>query len=190
MSERRTIFVRRSLTALQRSNRRAEGRLTTQRNLSRISVRSTGPPWNLTFAEAVVKTGLETAVVRACRPTTAKSSQPNDCVLEWRIDAANPTAAARTSAKQTREQVCRPRRSPGRPGPAGGRAQAGAARTAITGDHAASAQSRSRWPRSRPPRFSGSTRGSRWHSTQFSKFWMPSSTCSARIFACECSWQP
>ena len=122
------------------------------------------------YAEAVVKTGLETAVVRACRPTTAKSSQPNDCVLEWRIDAANPTAAARTSAKQTREQVCRPRRSPGRPGPAGGRAQAGAARTAITGDHAASAQSRSRWPRSRPPRFSGSTRGSRWHFTQFWNF--------------------
>ncbi len=169
---------------------RIEWPFTTQRNLSRISVRSTGPPWNLTFAEAVVKTRLETAVVRACRPTTATSSQPNDCVLEWRIGAANPTAAARTSAKQTREQVCRPRRSPGSHGPVGGRAQAGAARTAVTGDLATSAQSRSRWPRSRPPRFSGSTRGSRWHSTQFSKSAMPSSTCSARTFACECSWHP
>lgn len=50
--------------------------------------------------------------------------------------------------------------------------------------------SRSRPPRSRSPRFWGSTRGSRWHSTQFSKFGMPSFRCSARTFACECSWQP
>ena len=74
----------------------------------------------------------------------------------------------------------------------------------VGGGHVATAvaplrQSRSRSPRSprlrpsrpsRPLRFAGSTRGSRWHSMQFSKFGMPSFTCSARIFACECSWQP
>lgn len=52
------------------------------------------------------------------------------------------------------------------------------------------AQSRCFLPRSREPCFSGSTRGSRWHSTQFSKFGIPSLTCFARTLACECSWQP
>ena len=38
--------------------------------------------------------------------------------------------------------------------------------------------------------FSGSTPGSRWHSTQFSKSRMPSSSCSALMLAGVCSWHP
>ena len=45
-------------------------------------------------------------------------------------------------------------------------------------DECAKAQSFFRPPRSRPLCLSGSTRGSRWHSMQFWKFWMPSSRCS------------
>lgn len=105
----------------------------------------------------------------------------------WQVDARRPRAqpscislSATSTARQNLHALPPSGQGPRRP------ARRQASRVG---------QSRSRLPRSRPscsrpPPFSGSARGSRWHSTQFAKSRMPSSRCSARTFASECSWHP
>ncbi len=55
----------------------------------------------------------------------------------------------------------------------------------------ATIQSSSRPPPSLPlPPLISCSSALRWHSTQLSNWRMPSSTCSRRMLACVCSWQP
>jgi hypothetical protein len=66
--------------------------------------RTTGLPWNLTFAEATEKSATSTAVVRGWQPSTGTGSRLNDYIRCPRTGAADPNQeyTLRDSTPQSR----------------------------------------------------------------------------------------